>query len=145
MKLGWSVLVIAPMIALTGPPVAIRWLRVNPSAVVADWPGRQFLLIQFMELALYVVYDPQGRARVCGRLCSLCRGYCRGVKTGGDERVGQLGGNNLEALTKIGSPCFNPITSGAIARSAIVPSLDSPLARCLVAPLTSLATAALRL
>ena len=39
----------------------------------------------------------------------------------------------------------NPFAGEVIARPAIVPSLDSPLARCLVAPLTSVATAAPRL
>jgi hypothetical protein len=45
MKLGWSVLVIAPMIAVTGVLAAVRSIRHNPSAAVFDWPGRQFLSI----------------------------------------------------------------------------------------------------
>jgi hypothetical protein len=56
MKLGWSVLVIAPMIVLTGQLVAIRSLRLDPNAVVFDWPGRQFLLLQLTEIALYVIF-----------------------------------------------------------------------------------------
>ena len=55
MKLGWSVLVIASMIALTGPLVATRSVRLDPSGVF-DWPGRQFLLIMYAEIALYVVF-----------------------------------------------------------------------------------------
>lgn len=55
MKLGWSVLVIASMIAVTGPLVATRSLRVHPM-VIFDWPARQFLLIMYAEIALYVVF-----------------------------------------------------------------------------------------
>jgi hypothetical protein len=39
----------------------------------------------------------------------------------------------------------NPFAGVVTARLAIVLARDGPLARCLVAPLTSLATAALRL
>ena len=56
MKLGWSVLVIASMIAITGPIVATRSIRVDPSQNVFDWPGRQFLLIMYSEIVLYVVF-----------------------------------------------------------------------------------------
>jgi hypothetical protein len=56
MKLGWSVLVIASMIALTGPLVAVRSLRLNPRAVVFDFPSRQFLLLMYAEIAMYVVF-----------------------------------------------------------------------------------------
>src|SRR3984885_8958753 len=50
MKLGWSVLVIASMIAITGPIVATRSIRVDPSQTVFDWLGRQFLLIMYSEI-----------------------------------------------------------------------------------------------
>ena len=56
MKLGWSVLVIAPMIAVTGALVAVRSVRADPSGAVFDWTGRQFLLILYSEIALYVVF-----------------------------------------------------------------------------------------
>jgi hypothetical protein len=56
MKLGWSVLVIASMIAITGPIVATRSIRVDPSQNVFDWPGPQFLLIMYSEILLYVVF-----------------------------------------------------------------------------------------
>lgn len=69
MKLGWSVLVIASTIALTGPLVATRSLRLNPRIVIFDWPARQFLLIMYAEIALYVVFVAIGvlnrkRARI---------------------------------------------------------------------------------
>ena len=56
MKLGWSVLVIASMIAMTGPIVATRSIRVVPSQNVFDWPGPQFLLVMYTEIVLYVVF-----------------------------------------------------------------------------------------
>ena len=56
MKLGWSVLVIAPMIAVTGALVAVRSVRADPSGAVFDWTGRQFLLILYSEIALYAVF-----------------------------------------------------------------------------------------
>lgn len=56
MKLGWSVLVIGTLIAVTGPLVATRSIRVNPSAEVFDWPMRPFLLIMYAEIALFVAF-----------------------------------------------------------------------------------------
>jgi len=56
MKLGWVGVAIACLIALTGPLVALRSLRVDPSQVIFDWPARQFLLIMYTEIALYVVF-----------------------------------------------------------------------------------------
>jgi hypothetical protein len=56
MKLGWSVLVVASAIAVTGPLVATRSIRLVPSAAVFDWPGPQFLLIMYTEIALFVTF-----------------------------------------------------------------------------------------
>jgi len=56
MKLGWSVLVISSTIAVTGPLVAIRSTRLSPDAAVFDWSGRQFLLIMFTEIAMYLTF-----------------------------------------------------------------------------------------
>jgi hypothetical protein len=57
MKLGWSVLVVASVIAVTGLLVAIRSTRsATFGAVVFDWPGPQFLLIMFTEIALFVTF-----------------------------------------------------------------------------------------
>ena len=55
MKLGWSVLVIAPIIAVTGPFVAIRSTRLE-NMPVFDWPALPFLLVMLTEIALYVVF-----------------------------------------------------------------------------------------
>ena len=57
MKIGWSVLLVDSTIALTGPLVAVRSTRrATFSANVFDWPGPQFLLIMFAELALFVTF-----------------------------------------------------------------------------------------
>lgn len=56
MKLGWSVLVIGTMIAVTGPLVATRSIRLVPSQEVFDWPGPQFLLVMYAEIALFVAF-----------------------------------------------------------------------------------------
>jgi hypothetical protein len=56
MKLGWSVLVIASAIAVTGPLVATRSIRLVPSQNIFGWPGPQFLLVMYSEIALYVVF-----------------------------------------------------------------------------------------
>lgn len=60
MKLGWSVLVIGGMIAVTGPLVAYRSIRLVPTQVIFDWPGPQFLLIMYAEIVLFVVFAAIG-------------------------------------------------------------------------------------
>ena len=60
MKLGWSVLVIGSTIAVTGPLVAYRSIRLVPSQVIFDWPGPQFLLVMYTEIALFVVFAAIG-------------------------------------------------------------------------------------
>lgn len=60
MKLGWSVLVIGSTIAVTGPLVALRSVRLVPSQVIFDWPGPQFLLIMYTEIALFTVFATIG-------------------------------------------------------------------------------------
>jgi hypothetical protein len=56
MKLGWSVLVIASLIAITGPWVATRSVRLVPEQVIFDWPGPRFLLVMYAEIALFVSF-----------------------------------------------------------------------------------------
>lgn len=56
MKLGWSVLLISATIAVTGPLVATRSVRLVPGQVIFDWPGPQFLFVMYAEIALYVVF-----------------------------------------------------------------------------------------
>lgn len=56
MKLGWAAVAIAVTIVVTGPLVAFRSIRLVPSQVVFDWPGPQFLLIMYTEIALFAVF-----------------------------------------------------------------------------------------
>ena len=57
MKIGWSVLLVASTIALTGPLVAVRSTRrATFGANVFDWGGPQFLLIMFAELAFFITF-----------------------------------------------------------------------------------------
>jgi hypothetical protein len=60
LKLGWAVLAIASTIALTGPLVATRSIRIDDPMGAFDWSGPQFLLIMYAEIALYVVFVAVG-------------------------------------------------------------------------------------
>jgi hypothetical protein len=60
MKLGWSVLVIGTVIAVTGPMVATHSVRLVPGQVIFDWPGPQFLLVMYAEIALFVAFAAIG-------------------------------------------------------------------------------------
>jgi hypothetical protein len=61
MKIGWSVLLIASTIAVTGPLVAVRSARrATFTSNVFDWPNTQFLLIMFAEVALFVTFVAVG-------------------------------------------------------------------------------------
>jgi len=59
-KLGWSVLLIGGLIAVTGPVVATHSIRLFPGQQIFDWPGPRFLLIMYTEIALYVVFVTVG-------------------------------------------------------------------------------------
>lgn len=54
-RLGWSVLVIAGAIAVTGPLAAYRETVVE-NATVFEWPARPFLLVMLAEIALFLVF-----------------------------------------------------------------------------------------
>src|SRR5215471_14306707 len=60
MKLGWVGLGIASVIAVTGPLVLVRSIHVAPDQVVFDWNARQFLLIGYAEIAMFVVFVAVG-------------------------------------------------------------------------------------
>jgi len=55
MKLGWSVLVVATAIAVTGPIVAWRETWIEKSTVF-DWPAKPFLLVMLTEIFLFTVF-----------------------------------------------------------------------------------------
>jgi hypothetical protein len=56
MTLGWGVVGIAALIVVTGPLVAFRSIRAAPEQVIFDWPGPQFLLVMYTEIALFAVF-----------------------------------------------------------------------------------------
>jgi hypothetical protein len=56
MTLGWGVVGIAALIAVTGPLVAYWSIRAAPQQVVFGWTGPQFLLVMFSEIALFAVF-----------------------------------------------------------------------------------------
>jgi hypothetical protein len=56
MTLGWGVVGIAALIVVTGSLVALRSIRVTPEQVIFDWPGAQFLLVMWTEIALFAVF-----------------------------------------------------------------------------------------
>jgi hypothetical protein len=56
MTLGWGVVGIAALIVVTGPLVAYRSIRTDPSQVIFDWPGPQFLLVMYTEIALFAAF-----------------------------------------------------------------------------------------
>jgi hypothetical protein len=56
MKVGWSMLVIASAIVVTGPLVATRSIRLVPQQNVFGWPGPQFLLVMYTGIALFVIF-----------------------------------------------------------------------------------------
>ena len=60
MKLGWSVLVIGSVIAVTGPIVATRSVRLFPSQEIFDWSGPRFLLVMYSEIVMFVVFAALG-------------------------------------------------------------------------------------
>lgn len=60
MTLGWGVVGIAALIVVTGPLVATRSMQVDPTQVIFDWPGPQFLLVMYTEIALFAVFVTLG-------------------------------------------------------------------------------------
>ena len=60
MTLGWGVVGIAALILVTGPLVAFRSIQVAPEQVIFDWPGPQFLLVMYTEIALFAAFVTVG-------------------------------------------------------------------------------------
>ena len=60
MTLGWGVVGIAALILVTGPLVAFRSIKVAPEQVIFDWPGPQFLLVMYTEIALFAAFVTVG-------------------------------------------------------------------------------------
>ena len=131
MKLGWGVVGIAALIVVTGPLVAYRSIQVAPEQVVFDWPGPQFLLVMFTEIALFTVFVTIGvlnrkRPRIHRPMMLM---GCLAIVSGATARIAQVnsifGFHHWMAI-------FGPVvTLGAlllVVRAALTRSFDRPFA-----------------
>lgn len=92
MKLGWSVLLIASTIAVSGPLVALRSTRLDPNTPIFEWSPRQFLLVMYSQIALFVVFVAIGvlnrkRPRIHRPMMLLA---CLVILAGATGRIPQL-------------------------------------------------------
>lgn len=60
MKLGWAVLAIAPILALSSILTAVHSVRSTPDFVFFAMPYPRFLLVMFAEIALYTAFVAAG-------------------------------------------------------------------------------------
>lgn len=131
MTLGWGVVGIAALIAVTGPLVATRSLQVDPSQVIFDWPGPQFLLVMYTEITLFVVFVTIGvlnrkRPRIHRPMMLLA---CLVILSGATARIAQVnsifGGHHWMGL-------FGPVVSLGllllVVRAAMTRSFDRQFA-----------------
>jgi len=93
MTLGWGVVGIAALIAVTGPLVAYRSIRLAPEQVIFDWPGPQFLLVMYTEIALFAVFVTIGvlnrkRPRIHRPMMLMA---CLVILSGATARIAQVG------------------------------------------------------
>jgi len=93
MTLGWAVVAIAATIAVTGPLVAFRSIRLQPGQVIFDWPGPQFLLVMFTEIALFAVFVTIGvlnrkRPRIHRPMMLMA---CLAILSGATGRIALVG------------------------------------------------------
>ena len=93
MTLGWGVVGIAALIAVTGPLVALRSIQVAPEQVIFDWPGPQFLLVMYTEIALFAVFVTMGvlnrkRPRIHRPMMLLA---CLAILSGATGRIAVVG------------------------------------------------------
>ena len=93
MTLGWGVVGIAALIVVTGPLVAYRSIQVAPEQVIFDWPGPQFLLVMWTEIALFAVFVTMGvlnrkRPRIHRPMMLMA---CLVIVSGATARIAQVG------------------------------------------------------
>ncbi len=93
MTLGWGVVGFAALSVVTGPLVASRSVQVNPSQVVFQWPGPEFLRGMFTEIALFAVFVTIGvlnrkRPRIHRPMMLLA---CLAILSGATGRIAQVG------------------------------------------------------
>jgi len=131
MKLGWSVLLIASTIAITGPLVAIRSVKLAPDAAVFDWPGPRFLLIMFAEIALYVAFVAMGviyrkQPRIHRPMMLLA---CLTLLSGATGRIPLVNSVfGFSGWTALFGPVFALGALLLLVRSVMTRSLDRPYA-----------------
>jgi hypothetical protein len=131
MTLGWGVVAIAATIAVTGPLVAFRSIQVAPEQVIFDWPGPQFLLVMYSEIALFATFVTIGvlnrkRPRIHRPMMMLAS---LAILSGATARIAQVGsifGGHLWVAL------FGPVvTLGVlllVVRAALTRSFDRPFA-----------------
>jgi hypothetical protein len=131
MTLGWGVVGIAALIVVTGSLVALRSIRVAPEQVIFDWPGPQFLLVMWTEIALFAVFITIGvlnrkRPRIHRPMMLLASLV---ILSGATARIAQL--NSIFGI-HLWVALFGPVvTLGVLlllARAAMTRSLDRPFA-----------------
>jgi hypothetical protein len=131
MTLGWGVVGIAALIVVTAPLVAFRSIQVAPEQVIFDWPGPQFLLVMYTEIALFAAFITIGvlnrkRPRIHRPMMLLAS---LAILSGATARIAQVGsifgGHLWMAL-------FGPVVClGALllaVRAAMTRSFDRPFA-----------------
>jgi len=92
MTLGWGVVGIAALILVTGPLVAFRSIKVAPEQVIFDWPGPQFLLVMYTEIALFAAFVTIGvlnrkRPRIHRPMMLMA---CLAILSGATARIAQV-------------------------------------------------------
>jgi hypothetical protein len=136
MTLGWGVAAIAATIAVTGPLVAYRSIRVAPEQVIFDWPGPQFLLVMWTEIALFAVFVTMGvlnrkRPRIHRPMMLLA---CLAILSGATARIAQVGSMfGYHHWMGIFAPVVSLAVLLLVVRAAMTRSFDRPFATGLAA------------
>ncbi|MGA2747093.1 MAG: hypothetical protein ABSE44_20520 [Candidatus Sulfotelmatobacter sp.] len=131
MTLGWGVVGIAALIVVTAPLVALRSIQVAPQQVIFDWPGPQFLLVMYSEIALFAAFITIGvlnrkRPRIHRPMMLLAS---LAIVSGATARIAQV--NSIFGL-HLWVALFGPIvTLGVlllVVRAALTRSFDRQFA-----------------
>jgi hypothetical protein len=131
MTLGWGVVGIAALIVVTAPLVALRSIQVAPQQVIFDWPGPQFLLVMYSEIALFAAFVTIGvlnrkRPRIHRPMMLLAS---LAIVSGATARIAQV--NSIFGL-HLWVALFGPIvTLGVlllVVRAALTRSFDRQFA-----------------
>ncbi len=131
MTLGWGVVGIAALVVVTGPLVAFRSVQVAPEQVIFDWPGPQFLLVMYTEIALFAAFVTIGvlnrkRPRIHRPMMLMASLAILSGATGRIAQVGAVfGGHHWVAI-------FGPVVMLGllllVVRAGMTRSFDRPFA-----------------